>query len=363
MPRYATAADHLSETELKQRYRDATDPIESRRYHLVWLVKKGWRLKEAAKVVGFNYDYAQEILNAYNLQGEVGLRNRLKDNQPPGAPPLLTPEQQQKLRERLNEPPDDGGMWTGPKVAEWIAQEIGREKVWPQRGWDYLKRLGFSWQRPRPRHTQGDPVAQEAFKQRSRDRFEQLQIENPEATVEFWAFDEHRLGLKPILKKVWSPVGERPIAMVNPRYEWLYVYGYVRPLTGATEWNLIPRVNQDWFEASLEDFAQAVGAGKDKIILLQVDQARWHTTEKLEVPEGIELILQPPYSPELQPSERLWSLVDEPLVNKAIESLERLEEILVERCCVLSQKFQEQIRRLTHFHWWPERAPALEGVE
>ena len=157
-------------------------------------------------------------------------------------------------------------------------------------------------------------------------------------------------------------MGNRPIAQVYPRYEWLYVYGYVHPLTGTTDWHLIPRVNRDWFECSLKEFAQAVGAGANKIVLLQVDRAPWHTTEKLEVPTGIELICQPPYSPELQPAERLWPLVDEPLVNKAIESLERLEEILVERCCVLGKQLQEQIRRLTHFHWWPEQPSTLAGV-
>ena len=173
MPRYATAADHLSSEELKQRYRDSTDPIESRRYHLVWLVQQGWSLKKAAKVVGLNYDYAQEVLKAYNQEGESALRNRLKDLRPPGVPPLLNQQQQEKLRQRLQEPPDDGGVWTGPKVAQWIAQQTGREQVWPQRGWDYLKRLGFSWQRPRPRHTNSDPQAQEAFKQELAERLEQ----------------------------------------------------------------------------------------------------------------------------------------------------------------------------------------------
>ena len=193
------------------------------------------------------------------------------------------------------------------------------------------------------------------------ERLNTLRTEHQTAEIEVWASDEHRVGLQPILRKVWSPVGERPIAHVNPRYEWLYVYSYVHPASRQTEWHLLPRVNRDWFAASLAAFAQAVGAGANKIILLQVDQAGWHTTEKLEVPDGIELFFQPPYSPEVQPSERLWSLVDEPLVNKAIESLEQLEEILIERCCVLSEQFTEAIQALTQFHWWPEQSPALEG--
>ena len=44
-------------------------------------------------------------------------------------------------------PAPDGGDWTGPKVARWIAEKTGSAHVWPQRGWDYLKRLGVDWRR------------------------------------------------------------------------------------------------------------------------------------------------------------------------------------------------------------------------
>ena len=80
-------------------------------------------------------------------------------------------------------------------------------------------------------------------------------------------------------------------------YEWLYVYGYVHPETGRTEWQLLPRVNHQWLRESLFDFAQQQGLGKDKKVLLVVDNAGWHRTDKLELPEGLELLFLPPYSP------------------------------------------------------------------
>ena len=54
---------------------------------------------------------------------------------------LLTDQQLQKLKSELESKPEDGGLWTGPKVARWIEKETGREKVWNQRGWDYLKKV------------------------------------------------------------------------------------------------------------------------------------------------------------------------------------------------------------------------------
>ena len=77
------------------------------------------------------------------------------------------------------------------------------------------------------------------------------------------------------MRRVWAPVGERPTAVVQHRYEWLYLYGFVHPQTGQTEWHILPRVNVDWFNISLAEFAKAVGAGKDKIVILVVDRAGW----------------------------------------------------------------------------------------
>ena len=56
-------------------------------------------------------------------------------------------------------------------------------------------------------------------------RFELFKAEYPEATVEIWAMDEHRLGLKPIFRRVWTPVGVQPTAEVNWRFQWFWVYG------------------------------------------------------------------------------------------------------------------------------------------
>ncbi len=52
-------------------------------------------------------------------------------------------------------------------MARWIEERVGR-KVWPQRGWVYLRDLGMTLQRPRPRHVKADPGAQDAFKKNSR---------------------------------------------------------------------------------------------------------------------------------------------------------------------------------------------------
>jgi transposase len=76
---------------------------------------------------------------------------------------LLDAAQQAQLQDALAGPAPDGGLWTGRQVARWMSQRLGRP-VSPQRGWEWLRRLGFTPQRPRPRETRADPAAQEAFK-------------------------------------------------------------------------------------------------------------------------------------------------------------------------------------------------------
>ena len=73
-------------------------------------------------------------------------------------------------------------------------------------------------------------------------------------------------------------------------------------------------VSKPFFEALLAGFARQTGAGRERHIILVLDNAGWHGPEGLAVPEGISLVFLPPYSPELQPAEHLWPLVDEPVV-------------------------------------------------
>ena len=186
-------------------------------------------------------------------------------------------------------------------------------------------------------------------------RLMRLKEKYPTANVELWCEDEHRLGLKPIVRKAWSPVGERPVVEVHHRYEWTYLYAFGRPKSGETHWLTLPRANTEVFSLALESFAREVGAGTKKRILLVLDGAGWHTSPKLEVPEGIHLEFFPPNSPELQPAERLWPLSNEGIANRYFERMDDLEEALVERCVGLLGQPQT-IRSYICYHWWPEAA-------
>jgi transposase len=183
-----------------------------------------------------------------------------------------------------------------------------------------------------------------------------LKETHPTAKVQLWCEDEQRLGLKPIVRRVWSAVGERPSVKVHQRYEWrTYLYAFARPKSGEVHWLILPTVNADLFSLALENFSREVGAGPRKRILLVVDRAGWHTAKKLRVPEGIHLEFLPSHSPQLQPAERLWVLSNEGVANRHFEEIEELEEALVGRCVALGNQ-PELIRSYLRYHWWPNAA-------
>lgn len=173
--------------------------------------------------------------------------------------------------------------------------------------------------------------------------------------MEVFATDEHRLGLKPVTRRVWAPVGDRPVALGHHRFDWLYVTAFVSPATGETFWYVHDGVSKPFFEALLAAFAREAGAGRDRTVILVLDNAGWHGETGLHVPEGVRLAFLPPYTPELQPAETLWQLVDEPIVNKHIATIEELDEIIGRQCAALARQ-REIIRKRTAFHWWPKRA-------
>jgi hypothetical protein len=107
----------------------------------------------------------------------------------------------------------------------------------------------------------------------------------------------------PLVRRVWCRRGERPQAVVQHRYQRCYLYAFVQPSSGRTFWLLLPTVSVVAFNLALAEFAQAVGDGSGKQILLVCDGAGWHVSPQVQLPTGVHLHVLPPYSPELQPAE------------------------------------------------------------
>jgi transposase len=146
----ATVKPHLSIIELEARYEAAADPTAKSHFHALWLVASGYKVSEVAKLLSFSTRWVNILVKRYNEGGPDRLGDQRANN---GAEPtILTPAALAALKERITSPPDDGGLWTGPKIALWLARFHDVKSVHDQRGWDALVAIGYSIQQPRPRH-------------------------------------------------------------------------------------------------------------------------------------------------------------------------------------------------------------------
>src|SRR3974377_542649 len=112
-------ASHLSGEELEARYETAADPVSKSHFHAIWLLSKGYKTQEVAEILSFSPRWVQRLIKSYNAQGPRCPDDQRQSNG--AAPAILTAEALSSLKERLKTAPGDGGLWTGPKAARWLA--------------------------------------------------------------------------------------------------------------------------------------------------------------------------------------------------------------------------------------------------
>ena len=165
----ARVVGHLSVAELRAGYRGGGDATLARHHQVIWLLAQGRTVAETARLTSFAPRWIDALLARYNAFGPSSLGDRRRGNGTKAT--VLTAEVLDTLRERLRTPPDDGGVWSSRKVAAVMAAELGLASVAEQRGWEALRAIGWTIQRPRPRHARAaTPDEQAKFKKTSPTR-------------------------------------------------------------------------------------------------------------------------------------------------------------------------------------------------
>lgn len=176
-----------------------------------------------------------------------------------------------------------------------------------------------------------------------------------------WTFDEHRIRLLPISRGMWVPKGSHPTRPVVTRYRWPYLNGFVNPEEGNTFWLTLPTVSLEVFSQVLLEFADFQKIDENNQVILVLDGAGFHNEKGLSVPKGVHLVFLPPYSPELQPAEKLWPLSNEGIANEYFPTLDELEEKQCQRCQKL-REMKEKIKNTCLFNWWPRLNPERKEI-
>lgn len=168
--------------------------------------------------------------------------------------------------------------------------------------------------------------------------------------MEVWFGDEARIGQQGTLTTIWAEKGSRPAAVKQTDYQWMHVTAAVNPLTGQALGLITPEMNTPVMNDLLANLSARLGA--DRHAVLVWDGAGYHTSGALEVPENVTLLPLPPYSPELNPVERVWLWMRmHDLSNRAYDDAEHIEREVAASCARLDAPRLKSICRTA----WLER--------
>lgn len=168
MPRRITLKPHLTTDELYRRYRACRHPQEKLRWRALYLICGGEFANHAARRVGRSSGWITALARRYNERGAEAVPDA-RGEVMPGRRPRLDAEAAQALDLALRSEPADGGLWTAPKVARWIAERTGAQ-VNHSTAWRAMRRLGFTLQMPRPKHRRAATAEEQAAFKKSLTR-------------------------------------------------------------------------------------------------------------------------------------------------------------------------------------------------
>jgi hypothetical protein len=167
--------------------------------------------------------------------------------------------------------------------------------------------------------------------------------------LEIWFQDEARIGQKNKITRRWAKRGTRPSAPHDQRTKSAYLFGAICPAKGEAIGMVLPWCNTEAMNVHLAEISTAVEPGAHAVLLL--DQAGWHTTNKLCLPDNITILPLPAKAPELNPAENIWQFMrDNWLSNRIFESYEQI----VEFCCDAWNKLRDQpwrVMSIGHRDW------------
>ena len=136
------------------------------------------------------------------------------------------------------------------------------------------------------------------------------------------------MGQKNGITRRWARRGTRPRARQDQRTASAYIFGAICPMQGKGAALVLPRCNTEAMTLHLAEISTAVAPGAHAVLLL--DQAGWHGSRDLRVPENITLLPLPPRSPELNPVENVWQYMRQNwLSNRVFASYSDI----VDHCC------------------------------
>jgi transposase len=344
--RITRAALHLSVDEVKERMNRDVRPWVRRHWWIIYnaLVEQSFA-REIALHTGVSVTTVHRVISNYNRAGVAAIETPGKGSR---RHQYLTQQEEHMFLAPFFAQAESGEIATVASIWHAFEERVGHE-VDDSTIYRLLNRHGWRKLMPRPKHPKADRKTQEQFKQTFSVQVEAAIVTRDtgdERPVLIMAQDEGCFGRISRAKRCWAPPGMRPHVPTQIVREYIYAYAAVAPTLGQMVSLILPEASTAMMNLFLEQVSQTFSK---YFIIMQVDQAGGHNAKDLTIPENIRLILQPAYSPELNPVEHIWDeLREKHFYNRIFSSLELLIDTLCQGLNALAAD-AEHLRSLTGF--------------
>lgn len=147
----------------------------------------------------------------------------------------------------------------------------------------------------------------------------------PTSAWRVWTQDESRFGLITVPRRRLTLRGIKPLAPSQHELEWSSLYGCVEPATGDSFFLALPALDGELFQLFLEQFAQT---DPDALPLIVLDNGPAHIAQQVVLPTNVRLVFTPPYTPEVNPMERVWEDLDTRIAGLTPATIDAFRDLL-----------------------------------
>ncbi len=324
MARITRAALHVSEEEVKERMSNDPHPLYRKRWLIIYNALIDPReAKDIARHTGVSVATVHKVISTYNRLGVAAVETPGKGGR---RHEYMTWEEERELLTPFFELAKKGEITTIAHIKHVFEKRVGHEG---DETTIYRLLERHQWRKlvPRPFHPQADQEEQRLFQQNFATLVDEaLQSRDPEdeRPVLKMAQDEACFGRISTTKRSWTPKHIRPLTPRHIVREYTYVYAVVAPKEGKMVSLILPFADTSMMNLFLKHVSHTFS-----FLVIQVDQAGWHSAKDLIIPENIRLIPQPAYSPELNPVEHIWEeLREKAFSNRVFGSLDAVIQTL-----------------------------------
>ncbi|HAS6410520.1 TPA: IS630 family transposase [Vibrio vulnificus] len=309
--------------------------------------KEGHSRTQIAKFLKVSRTSVNKWVQTFLEEGLEGLQEKPRT----GRPAFLNAEQREQLSQYIKARSSAKKIETismNHTIHAYIVNEFGKH-YHPDSIYYLLNHMGFSWITSRSKHPRQSRQIQDDFKKFKIETILKIPGHMGLDNVDVWFQDEARFGQQNTTTRLWAERGSRPRVVKQQQFEYAYLFGSVCPARGIGEAMVVPWVNKNIMVEHLKQLSAVTKKGRHAVVIM--DGAGWHTNDIAEPFDNVSIIKLPPYSPELNPIEQVWSWLRQHYL--ANQSFADYEDIVSKVCRALNSFLEcsARVRQMCSRRW------------